>query len=95
MGAAAARTASRVTPALRYYTQSAAYFYHGSAVPQRLRAGRSRTRADTRLAAFGAITAGVRFAKAFADGWSVDLARRPTTGSAGLARWSAPAARHR
>lgn len=61
-----------VTPTLRYYTQSAAFFYYDPPFPQGLVLGQPYT-ADTRLSAFGAVTAGVKVVKQFDDGWSADL----------------------
>ena len=61
-----------VRPNLRYYTQSAAYFYHDPPFPQGFVLGQPYT-ADTRLSAFGAFTLGVTLAKDFGDGWSGDL----------------------
>ena len=46
-----------LTPTLRYLTQSAADFYHDPPFPQGSVPGELYT-ADTRLSAFGAITAG-------------------------------------
>ena len=82
------RAGFTLTPALRYYTQSAADFYHDPPFPQRLRRRASRTRADTRLASFGAITAGRAARRStFADGWT----RRPvaSTSTARRASWHA------
>ncbi len=61
-----------VTPSLRYATQSAAFFYFNPPYPQGYVAGRDYT-ADTRLSAFGAFTPAVAVAKAFPDGWSVEM----------------------
>ena len=61
-----------LTPGLRYYTQSAADFYYNPPYPQGFRFGQNYT-ADTRLSSFGAFTVGFMLAKAFADGWVVDL----------------------
>ena len=61
-----------LTPSLRYYTQSNAYFYFGPPFGNGLEPDQPYT-ADTRLAAFGALTPALRIDKAFADGWSVDL----------------------
>ncbi len=47
---------SRVTPGLRYYTQTAADFYYNPPFPNGLRRRARITRADTRLSAFGAFT---------------------------------------
>jgi uncharacterized protein DUF3570 len=87
-----------LTPTLRYYTQGAADFYRDPPFPQGLVPGEPYT-ADTRLAAYGAITAGVRLAKAFAGGVTVDAAvnfyrqrtgwRAGGNGSPGLAEFSA------
>ena len=62
-----------VTPTLRYLTQDAATFYRDPPFPQHFVDDGPNT-ADTRLSAFGAITAGVRLAKAFAGGVTVDVA---------------------
>ena len=61
-----------VAPSLRYYTQCAADFYMNPPFPQGYVSGQDYT-ADTRLAAFGAFTAGVTVATALADGWRADL----------------------
>ena len=47
---------------------SAADFYHGPPFPTGFRSNEPYS-ADQRLSAFGAITAGVKVAKAFAGGW--------------------------
>jgi len=62
-----------VTPSVRYYTQSAADFYHDPPFPQGLVEGAPYT-ADTRLSAFGAVTLGLRVAKTFAGGTTADVA---------------------
>jgi hypothetical protein len=62
-----------VTPALRYYTQSAADFYHDPPFPQGFVAGEPFS-ADTRLSAFGALTPSLRLEKFFTGGWTVDVA---------------------
>jgi len=61
-----------VTPSLRYYTQSAADFYFDPPFPRGFVPGGNYT-ADTRLAAFGALTPGIGVTKRFADGWSADV----------------------
>lgn len=61
-----------VKPSLRYLTQDAATFFFGPPFGQGLVRGEPYT-ADTRLSAFGAITAGVVVAKEFADGWVADV----------------------
>lgn len=61
-----------VTPGLRYYTQNAADFYYNPPFPQGYADGQNYT-ADTRLAAVGAITAGVIVGKSLGDGWRVSL----------------------
>jgi hypothetical protein len=61
-----------VRPNLRYYTQSAAYFYYDPPFPQGFVLGQPYT-ADTRLSAFGAFTLGLQLAKDFGDGWSGDV----------------------
>ncbi len=60
-----------VTPAVRYYTQSAARFYMNPPFPKGYPGEDGLYTADTRLAAFGAWTAGVTFAKILERGWSV------------------------
>jgi hypothetical protein len=62
-----------VTPTVRYLTQDAASFYRDPPFPQGFVPDEPNT-ADTRLSAFGAITVGVRLAKAFSGGITVDLA---------------------
>jgi hypothetical protein len=61
-----------ITPGLRYYTQSAADFYFNPPWPRGYKDGQDYS-ADTRLAAFGALTAGVIVGKTLWDGWSVAL----------------------
>ncbi len=61
-----------VTPGLRYYTQSAAKFYYNPPWPRGYVDGQTYS-ADTRLAAFGAITAGIVIGKTLWDGWRVAL----------------------
>ena len=61
-----------MTPAVRYYTQGAAYFYHDPPAGSGFRLGEPYTM-DTRLSAFGAFTVGVTVEKALADGWSVNV----------------------
>ena len=61
-----------VQPGLRYYTQSAADFYHDPPFGVGFRFGENYS-ADTRLSAFGAFTPSLRVAKSFADGWTADL----------------------
>lgn len=67
-----------LTPALRYYTQSAANFYYdpggslGPDMPPLLPAGTLQT-ADQRLAAFGGITLGMKLDWRFATDWSADI----------------------
>lgn len=61
-----------VTPSLRYYTQSAADFYYGPPFPSGFVPGQPYS-ADQRLSSFGAFTPGIKVAKAFPDGWKVDL----------------------
>lgn len=60
-----------LTPMLRYYTQSAASFYHDPPFPAGLVPGEPYT-ADERLSAFGAVTLGVRVAKEIAHRVTVD-----------------------
>jgi hypothetical protein len=62
-----------VTPNVRYYTQSAAGFYFNPPFPQGYVAGQNYT-ADTRLAAFGAITVGLAASAALTDGWGINVA---------------------
>jgi len=59
-----------LTPGLRYYTQSAADFYMNPPFPKGFKEGQDYS-ADTRLAAFGAVTAGIIVGKTLPDGWSV------------------------
>lgn len=61
-----------LTPAFRYYTQSAANFYKNPPWPKGYVDGEYYS-ADTRLGAFGAMTGGITVAKSFPDGWSVAL----------------------
>jgi len=61
-----------LTPTFRYYTQSAASFYKNPPWPKGYVDGEYYS-ADTRLAAFGAMTGGVTVAKSLPDGWSVAL----------------------
>jgi hypothetical protein len=58
-----------LTPALRYYTQAAADFYKNPPYPRGYVIGQDYS-ADTRLAAFGAVTMGLKLAKTSADGWT-------------------------
>ena len=61
-----------VTPALRFYTQTSADFYMNPPFPRGFVEGQNYS-ADTRLASFGAITAGAMVSKAIWDGWNVSL----------------------
>ena len=61
-----------VTPGLRFYTQTAADFYMNPPFPKGYVDGQDYS-ADTRLASFGAITAGVIVGKTLWDGWNVSL----------------------
>jgi hypothetical protein len=61
-----------VTPNLRYLSQDAAWFYFDPPLLNGFVEGQPYT-ADTRLSAFGAITAGLLVAKTLPDGWTVDL----------------------
>ena len=61
-----------VTPLVRYYTQSAAWFYHDPPGGSGFVQGQPYTM-DTRLSAFGAFTVGATVEKALADGWSVNF----------------------
>jgi hypothetical protein len=87
-----------VTPSVRYLTQDAASFYHDPPFPQGFVPDALYT-ADTRLSAFGAITAGVRLAKTVGADVTVDVAinfyrqragwHAGGNGSPGLAEFSA------
>ncbi len=70
-----------LTPSLRYTTQSAAYFYYdpvydpvlGAPFPPGFVANPNGFyTSDQRLSAFGGITPGLKVAKSFVGGWSVD-----------------------
>jgi hypothetical protein len=61
-----------VTPGLRYYAQTAADFYMNPPFPLGFVDGQNYS-ADTRLASFGAITAGVIVGKTLWDSWSISL----------------------
>ncbi len=61
-----------VTPAIRYYTQAAAVFYHNPPPGSGFVLGEPYSM-DTRLSAFGAFTVGVTVSKVLADGWSAEL----------------------
>jgi len=61
-----------LTPTLRYLTQDAADFYRDPPFPQGARQGTPYT-ADTRLSAFGALSAGLRVERQFAHGVSADV----------------------
>ena len=86
-----------LTPTIRYFTQSAAYFYRDPPFPQGFVPGQLYT-ADERLSAFGAVTLGLRLAKELPHRITVDVAYdayrqrgdwRPGGGSPGLAAFSA------
>ena len=86
-----------VTPSLRYYTQSAAWFYANPPVGTGFQFGQPYSM-DTRLSAFGAFTAGVEVGTTLGNGWSIDLRAdfyrqqsgwRPGGGSPGLLPFSA------
>jgi hypothetical protein len=69
-----------ITPLLRLHSQSAAYFYFDPVYDPKLGApfppgytGTGFYSADHRLSAFGSRTLGLRVAKAFTDGWTVDM----------------------
>jgi hypothetical protein len=62
-----------LTPTLRYYTQGAATFYRDPPFPQGFVDTEFHT-ADTRLSAFGAVTAGLRIARDFPGAVTVDVA---------------------
>ncbi len=61
-----------VTPLVRYYTQSAASFYFNPPWPRGYVDGQLYS-ADTRLAAYGALTGGLTVSKVLWDGWRVAL----------------------
>lgn len=61
-----------VTPSVRYTTQSAADFYFDPPFPRGFVPGALYT-ADTRLAAFGAVTSGIKLAADLGAGWSADV----------------------
>lgn len=70
-----------LTPSARYMTQSAAFFYYDPVYdatlgapfpPGYLTNPNAFYTSDQRLSAFGGITLGVKLAKVFAEGWSVD-----------------------
>ncbi|MEO8133720.1 MAG: DUF3570 domain-containing protein [Betaproteobacteria bacterium] len=61
-----------ITPSLRYYTQGAADFYFGPPFPTGFRPGQPYS-ADQRLSSFGALTPGIKIARAFPDGWHADF----------------------
>jgi hypothetical protein len=86
-----------VTPNIRYYTQSAAWFYHDPPPGSGFVLGEPYSM-DTRLSAFGAWTAGLIVEKSLGDGWSANLEAdfyrqqsswRPGGGSPGLLPFSA------
>ena len=70
-----------LTPSIRYTTQSAAYFYYdpvydstaGAPFPPGYFSNPNGFyTSDTRLSAFGGITPGLKLAKSFAGGWTID-----------------------
>jgi hypothetical protein len=61
-----------LTPNLRFYTQTAADFYKNPPFPKGFVEGQDYS-ADTRLASFGAITAGIIVAAPVWDGWNVSF----------------------
>jgi hypothetical protein len=87
-----------LTPTMRYYTQGAADFYRDPPFPEGSVQGEPYM-ADTRLSAYGAITAGLRLAKSFPGGVTADVAvtfyrqragwRAGGDGSPGLLEFSA------
>ena len=86
-----------VTPNIRYYTQSAAWFYHDPPAGSGFVLGEPYSM-DTRLSAFGAWTVGLIVAKSLGDGWSANFEAdfyrqrsdwRPGGGSPGLLPFSA------
>ncbi|CAG0959140.1 hypothetical protein BURK2_00633 [Burkholderiales bacterium] len=81
-----------VMPGLRYYTQSAAWFYHDPPFPSGWQLGAIYS-GDTRLAAFGALAPSLSLGRDWGGGWRSDLrfeayrqeARwRPGSGSEGF-----------
>lgn len=66
-------------PSIRYYTQRAAKFYRDPLPPPGppldivTAAASTYFSADTRLAAFGAVTLGIKVVKDFAHDWTIDL----------------------
>ncbi|HEY6895147.1 MAG TPA: DUF3570 domain-containing protein [Rhodanobacteraceae bacterium] len=62
-----------LTPTIRYFTQSAAYFYRDPPFPQGFVPGDLYT-ADERLSAFGAVTLGLRLAKELPNRVTIDVA---------------------
>ena len=81
-----------VTPSLRYYTQSAAYFYYGPPLGNGFVPGQPYT-ADTRLAAFGALTPVDPLRARSSPTAGAPTCRSPTTSSGRAGGCSAPAAR--
>jgi len=87
-----------LTPTIRYFTQSAAYFYRDPPFPQGFVPGQLYA-ADERLSAFGAVTLGLRIAKELPNRVTIDVAynayrqrgdwRLGGSGSPGLATFSA------
>lgn len=87
-----------LTPTIRYFTQSAAYFYRDPPFPQGFVPGQLYT-ADERLSAFGAVTLGLRLAKELPNRVTIDVAynayrqrgdwRLGGSGSPGLSTFSA------
>jgi len=87
-----------LTPTIRYFTQSAAYFYRDPPFPQGFVPGQLYT-ADERLSAFGAVTLGLRLAKELPNRVTIDVAynayrqrgdwRLGGSGGPGLATFSA------
>jgi len=61
-----------VTPSVRFYTQTAADFYKNPPFPKGYVEGQDYS-ADTRLASFGALTAGLIVGAPLWDGWNVSL----------------------
>ncbi len=61
-----------VTPSVRFYTQTAADFYKNPPFPRGYVEGQDYS-ADTRLASFGALTAGLTVGAPLWDGWNVSL----------------------
>lgn len=88
-----------IMPGLRFYSQSAAFFYHDPPFPQAWRLGSIYT-ADTRLSAFGALAPSLSLGRELGGNWRFDLRYElyrqraqwhPGGGSPGLMPFSARA----